>query len=190
MLLQIKNLSFSYKRTKVFESFNLYLRRGEIVVLTGPNGSGKTTLLKIIAGILRPDSGELIVRARRISFVPYDLQVPPFFSATVGEVLSGLKGDELLNLLHVRELLKVKFSELSAGQRKRVLITLALVREPELLLLDEPFSALDEHNLKHLLKIFKYLREKRVTTLVVSHELRPLREFCDRVVKLSSPTPW
>ncbi len=197
-VIEIKNLSFSYDgRTDVLEDLNLTVRRGEFVGIVGPNGAGKTTLFRILLGFLKPRRGSLKLfgenietfrRWDRIGYVPQRLSVERNFPATVRELLdlTGEDPQEVIALLHLNDLLDRQFLRLSGGQQQIVLLGMALVRNPDLLLLDEPTAGLDVHFQRHIIQTLRSLsvRENR-TVLMISHDIGLVLRTVDRVLCLN-----
>ncbi len=197
-VIEIKNLSFSYDgRTDVLEDLNLTVRRGEFVGIVGPNGAGKTTLFRILLGFLKPRRGSLKLfgenietfrRWDRIGYVPQRLSVERNFPATVRELLdlTGKDPQEVIALLHLNDLLDRQFLRLSGGQQQIVLLGMALVRNPDLLLLDEPTAGLDVHFQRHIIQTLRSLsvRENR-TVLMISHDIGLVLRTVDRVLCLN-----
>ena len=197
-VIEIENLSFSYDgRTDVLEDLSLTVRRGEFVGIVGPNGAGKTTLFRILLGFLKPRRGSLKLfgenvetfrRWDRIGYVPQRLSVERNFPATVRELLdlTGEDPQEVIALLHLNDLLDRQFLRLSGGQQQIVLLGMALVRNPDLLLLDEPTAGLDVHFQRHIIQTLRSLsvRENR-TVLMISHDIGLVLRTVDRVLCLN-----
>lgn len=191
----------------ILKDINLTIRRGEIIGIHGPSGAGKTTLLKILAGLERPDSGEIIVegynlnlldddalallRTSIVSYIPQDYGLIDEF--TVYEnvelplLLIGLPERERKNSVHsildymgLRDKERSKVKYLSGGEKQRVSIARSLVTTPSLLLADEPTANLDWDNAKKVLELFnKINRDFKTTIIIVSHDTRVL-EFVSR----------
>lgn len=186
----------------------LQIRDGEFLALYGPSGAGKTSTLRMLAGLLKPDGGYIIVGDRpwydpqkKIFLRPQDREVGLLFQDyALFPHLSVLKNLEyaldrgadtshLRDLLEAMELLRLqdrKPQTLSGGQQQRVALARCLVRKPEILLLDEPLSALDPGT-RHRLQdyILKMHRRYGLTTVMVSHDLGEIHKLSDRVVELS-----
>ncbi|MEM1779103.1 MAG: ABC transporter ATP-binding protein [Ignisphaera sp.] len=191
----------------ILKDINLTIRRGEIIGIHGPSGAGKTTLLKILAGLERPDSGEIIVegynlnlldddalallRTSIVSYIPQDYGLIDEF--TVYEnvelplLLIGLPENErknsvysILEYMGLRDKERIKVKYLSGGEKQRVSIARSLVTTPSLLLADEPTANLDWDNAKKVLELFnKINRDFKTTIIIVSHDTRVL-EFVSR----------
>lgn len=210
--ISLEGVWFRYPERQIFADLNFSLEKGEILGLIGPNSSGKTTLLKIMAGLLPPQKGRVLLNgqdlrsfsraqvARHIAVVPQEVDMP--FSFTVAEiVLMGrapylkrlgwekahdLKvAQEAIALTDVAGLENRFFWELSQGEKQRVLIARALAQEAQVLLLDEPTSHLD---LNHQIEINELMQrlnsEKKLTVLHISHDLNLAAEFSHRLVLL------
>jgi zinc transport system ATP-binding protein len=172
---------------------DLDVRPGEIVTLIGPNGAGKTTLVKLVLGILRPDSGTLLKPATtRIGYVPQKFEIDSTMPMTVQRFLGlGLDaGDrEITAALAESGAARTagqQLAELSGGEIQRVLIARALLRKPNLLVLDEPASGVDYAGEADLYELIGALRDKRkLGVLLVSHDLHVVMANSDRVLCLN-----
>jgi len=208
-ILAAERIAFAYPGRPLFRDLSLSLEEGDLAGLIGPNGSGKTTLLRILTGVLRPDSGRVLLRgedleglsgrsrARSLAVVPQESRT--LFDYTVLEVALmgrfahlGLWGMETREDAGIAErcLAEVgmdhaasrSLNELSSGERQRVYIARALTQQPRVLLLDEPTSFLD---LKHRLQIYEILarlnRETGLTVLTISHDLNLAARYCRKL---------
>lgn len=211
MSIEARNISKTFGNFHALRKVNLKVNDGELVALLGPSGSGKTTLLRIMSGLEEPDPdpsstilfhGEDVTASRagqrRVGFVfqhyalfrnmtvfenvAFGLRVRPRrLRPTEGAIRK--KVEELLHLIHLRELASRFPSQLSGGQRQRVALARALAIEPRVLLLDEPFGALDakvRHGLRRWLR--RLHDEIHITSLLVTHDQEEALEVADRVV--------
>ena len=194
-VIEAKGLGFSFTRKPVLESLSFSVRQGSFITFLGPSGCGKTTLLNLIAGIYKPGSGDLQVRTSRISFV-FQNDALLSWRTTLGNVLLPLElagrriDDELrgralkvLDDLGLAGCEDYYPSQLSGGMKKRVELARALVTDPELLILDEPFSSLDIITREKLNILLRGLhRRTRCTVVMVTHSVEEACFLSDRIV--------
>lgn len=201
-IITIENLSFSYNHHPVLSDVNIDIYKGEVVSIVGPNGGGKTTLLRLILGLLKPDSGRILVdgkppaaASKIIGYVPQRARHDNSFPITVFEtVLSGrvrpfgfysrkdrLKAEESLDEVGLSDCIREPFSSLSGGQMQRVLIARALTTEAEILMLDEPTSNIDPSAGHSLNSLLKKLNEK-MTILLVTHDTAFVASITERAL--------
>jgi sulfate transport system ATP-binding protein len=211
MGIEVRGLRKSFGRFVVLNDVSLSVASGELVALLGPSGSGKTTLLRIIAGLETPDSGSVLLegedatsrnaRERRVGFVfqHYALfrHMSVFENVAFGLRVRprGLRPDEAETGRRVRELLELvqldfmanrRPSELSGGQRQRVALARALAVEPKVLLLDEPFGALDAKVRQELRRWLRRLHDDiHLTSVFVTHDQEEALELADRVAVMN-----
>lgn len=195
----VQNLFFTYggkKNKPTLEDVSFTLKKGEILGLVGESGSGKSTLAKVMTGLLKEDSGT--VECAKTAMIFQDsygaLNPAKTVEWLLHEVqrLQGVKEKEtrqkeILDMLDTVELGKQYLShypsELSGGQRQRVMIAMALLSKPEVLIADEPVSALDVTVQKQIVSLLQRLSHKRnLAVLFISHDLRTVYELCDRVM--------
>ena len=211
MSIEIRNLNKRFGATVVCDDLNLDIPSGELVALLGPSGSGKTSLLRIIAGLERPDSGTVLfhgedatfsdVRERQVGFVfqhyalfghmsifenvAFGLRVRPK-KTRPSEAQIKAKVMELLKLVQLDWLADRYPHQLSGGQRQRIALARALAVEPKVLLLDEPFGALDAKVRKELRRWLRRLHDEiHVTSVFVTHDQDEAMEVADRVVVMN-----
>jgi sulfate/thiosulfate transport system ATP-binding protein len=211
MSIQVRNLSKRFGATVVCDNLSLDIGDGELVALLGPSGSGKTTLLRIIAGLEVPDSGSVLfhgrdatdadVRERKVGFVfqhyalfghmtifenvAFGLRVKPR-DVRPDEATIRAKVTELLKLVQLDSIAARHPHQLSGGQRQRIALARALAVEPKMLLLDEPFGALDARVRKELRRWLRRLHDEvHVTSVFVTHDQEEAMEVADRIVVMN-----
>jgi NitT/TauT family transport system ATP-binding protein len=208
--LELHDVAMSYplgegRRTIALEGIDLVVNGGEIVALIGPNGSGKSTMLRVIAGLLRPDHGQVLVDGgpiggpdSRIGLVFQEPRLLPWRTVRQNVAypleLAGAPGDvtrervtELLDLVGLEAAADLVPSRLSGGMRQRAALARGLALAPEILLLDEPFSALDALTRDRFnLELLKLWNRMRTTIVLVTHSIQEAILVADRVVVLSA----
>ncbi|WP_118135425.1 metal ABC transporter ATP-binding protein [Oceanicella sp. SM1341] len=192
-LLRAEGLSFRQGGRRILDDVNIDIAEGEIVTLVGPNGGGKTTLLRLLIGTLRPGSGRVIRRpGLRLGYTPQKMQIERTMPMRVGRFLSlsgGLKHGAraaVLDRVGATGLESAQLSDLSGGEMQRVLLARALLREPHLLILDEPTQGLDQPAEAAFYRLVSEIRAERgVAILLVSHDLHVVMGACDRVICLN-----
>ncbi|WP_339916263.1 ABC transporter ATP-binding protein [Yeosuana marina] len=207
-MLKVKNLSFSYKESPILKTISFEVKKGDHVSIIGESGSGKSTLLKLLYGTYDLDEGSiswknqailgpkynLIIGPEYMKYVAQEFDLMPFTSVSenIGEFLSNFypeeKQERIAELLKVVELepwAKTKVKLLSGGQKQRVALARAIAKQPEILLLDEPFSHIDNFKKRSLRRsLFQYLKEKNITCIVATHDQDDVISFSDRMIVL------
>ena len=200
----IRGLSKRFGSTVIYDNFDLDLPRGELISVFGPNGCGKSTLINMIAGLIQPDAGQILFDGMRLDeikfgyvFQNYREALFPWLTAfdNIAYPLQIMKvsardcvsrTEKLVDHLGVKLDLKLYPYQMSGGQQQLVSILRALVVEPEILFLDEPFSALDyEMTLFMREQLQRIFMETGTTTVLVSHDLEEAVYLADRVLLLS-----
>ncbi|OUM96499.1 MAG: ABC transporter [Paenibacillaceae bacterium ZCTH02-B3] len=203
-VVSLERVSFSYGETRVIDRLDFRVLERDFVGLTGPNGAGKTTLLKMMAGLLRPTSGDIRLFGQpvrdfrdwhRIGYVPQRSALNPLFPATVREVVeSGLFGRrtmfrrlgaedrkkclDALEAFGIADLAGRRIGELSGGQQQRVLLARSMVSRPDLLILDEPTTGIDADSQEAFFHMVRHLHEKhRITFVMVTHDAELVRAY-------------
>jgi len=207
MAIEVRNVSKSFGPTPVLEDVSVDVAAGSLTALLGPSGGGKSTLLRIIAGLEYPDAGHVIISGRdATALAPQRRNVGFVFQhyaafkhmSVFDNVAFGLqirkrpkaeirrRVAELLELVHLEQLANRFPSQLSGGQRQRMALARALAVEPEVLLLDEPFGALDAQVRKELRTWLRRLHDEvHVTTVFVTHDQEEAIEVADTIVVLA-----
>ncbi len=203
-ILNVKDLKKRYGKRDVVNGLNLSLNEGEIVGLLGSNGAGKTTAFYMMMGLIRPDSGSVFLRGTDITKLPIDkrarlgmgylAQEPSIFrSLSVKDnilcILETLpltkiqkkeRLEELLCELNLEALADKWACSLSGGEKRRLEITRALVTNPTILLLDEPFANIDPIAISEVQELIRHLAKKKITTLITDHNAREIFSVVER----------
>ena len=208
-LLTLSDVCYSYHElsgeTKALENLSFTVNPGEFIAIVGPSGCGKSTLLSMIAGLIHPASGNILLNGSSVtnssSRIGYMLQKDHLFEwrSVLSNILLGLeilkrvddtsraKAMEMLKTYGLDAFADAKPSQLSGGMRQRAALIRTLVLEPDLLLLDEPFSALDyQTRLTVADDIWSILKKEQKTAILVTHDLAEAISMADRVLVLSS----
>ena len=204
-MLSVQNITFSYDEIPNLHAISLQLSKGKNLALIGESGCGKSTLLKLIYGLYDLDEGQIFwndieVLGPKFHLIPgmpfmkylaQDFDLMPFITVAenVGKYLSNFYPEEkkariveLLEIVEMTEYANVKAKFLSGGQMQRVALARVLALEPEVLLLDEPFSHIDNFRKNSLRrKLFGYLKEKEITCIVATHDSTDVLAFADEV---------
>lgn len=190
-ILKVKNLSVELEGEKILENLSFEVKKGEVLTILGPNGAGKTVLLKTLLGIF-PYQGKIIWKKRvKIGYVPQRLPLIKNIPITIEEFfkLKGASKKEVENILKevgFKESLKKGIGKISSGQFQRILVGWALMKNPEVLLFDEPTTGIDikgEETIYSLLNRLK--KERNLTILLVTHDLSVVYKFSDFVICLN-----
>jgi len=211
-VLSIKNLSFSYDSTEVLSGVSFAIDKGDYIALAGPNGAGKTTLVRVILGLENKYDGTIEIFGKdsegfnewgRLGYLPQQVNAfNPLFPATVKEVIGLgllshksfpkkftrsdetkiLKTLEFMDIVHLKDKL---VGELSGGQQQRVFLCRALVSDPELLILDEPSTALDPQTREHFFALAERLnKDKKVTLIIITHDTADIGQYAGKLLYL------
>ena len=207
-MLQVQNISFSYDDKKVIKQMNFTIQKGQNIAVIGESGCGKSTLLKLIYGLYDLDEGKIFwdeteVLGTKFNLVPgmsfmkylsQDFDLMPYISVAenVGKYLSNVNLDkkqqriqELLEIVEMADFANVKAKYLSGGQQQRVALARVLALEPEVLLLDEPFSQIDNFRKNALRRnLFAYLKSRGITCIVATHDSTDSLSFAEETIVL------
>lgn len=209
-IISVKNLTVKYGSREVFSGVSFDIEKGDYVGIAGQNGSGKTTLIKALLGLVKQEKGEIAIDGiplknfnewGKIGYLPQSLALSnPLFPASVKEVVAlGLLSEKqfpkrigpkdekriiaALELLGISDIKNKLIGELSGGQQQRVFLAHALVSDPEILILDEPTTALDPEIREIFFEILNKLnKEKGVTILLISHDVSHIGNFAKKLL--------
>src|SRR5580658_9919241 len=207
MSIELRNVSKHFGRVPAAQDISLTVPEGELIALLGPSGSGKTTVLRLIAGLESPESGGIFVRGAQVNGLPvqnrnigFVFQSYALFKhmTVLGNIAFGLKikkwsaeriksrVEDLTTLLDLHGLLERYPHQLSGGQRQRVAIARALAPGPDVLLMDEPFAAVDAQIRQELRQwLVRLQQDLNLTTVFVTHDQEEAMEVADRIVVFS-----
>ena len=201
-IVTIKNLNLKSNSDIILDDVSFEIKKGDFLGIIGPNGAGKTTLFKCMLGLNKDYSGTVKIFNKdikkdfkkiykKIGYIPQSNNFDQRFPATVNEIIQlgtigkkvdSEKIDNLLELTGISEYLNRRIGDLSGGQQQRVMMTKALIHEPELLILDEPATAVDANILKLFYKLLiKLNREKNITIIWSSHDLDAVNLLSNKV---------
>lgn len=195
----VEHVFKSFGKEKVLKDVSLVIKPGQIYGIVGNNGSGKTVLMKCICGFMRPDKGKIYVDGKRIGkdvdfpeSIGVIIETPGFIPHETGfanlKILAGLKG--LIGREEIRETIKKvgldpdmkkPVGKYSLGMRQRLGIAQAIMENPNVLILDEPFNGLDKHGVEEMRQLLKELKAQGKAILLASHNARDIEELCDIV---------
>ena len=204
-IIEVKKLNKIYDKTIAVKDLSFVINKGKIIGLLGPNGCGKTTTIAMILGLVKPTSGEIIIKGKnlekerinlleKMNFISPYVELPK--KLTVEEnlkVYAGLYGVknanekiyELVNELRLNEFLKKKTGELSSGQKNRISLAKALINDPEILMMDEPTASLDPETGDFVRSFIEHYSSKtNVTILLASHNMNEVERLCDSVMMM------
>ena len=211
-LIKLEKISLSFGKRRILENVSFNVNNGEILGMLGPNGVGKSTLFNLIIGLIKPDFGSIIIDGKnvlnypiaertkkfKIGYVPqyggyfHDLTLLENLKA-VSEILiknksdRDFKIDELISKFELDPVLNIQAKFLSGGQKKKLVIALALIGDPKVLLLDECFAALDVLTIKMLQELIVNLQvEKNISICICDHQARDLLSCVDVAIVLSN----
>ena len=212
ILLELDKISMFYNKRQILNNLNLKINKQEVLGMLGPNGVGKSTIFHIITGLKDPSFGKVLINGEDCTNIPiyeratrFKLGYVPQYGGFIQD-LNLLENLTLVGEIHIKEkdlrkakiekiisqfefdpLLKIKGKHLSGGQKKKLVIAMALINDPRILLLDEPFAALDILTIKMLQEIIVNLQSiEKITVIVCDHQARDLLTCVDRAIVLSN----
>ena len=211
-IIELKNISVFYNKRQIIENLSLSINKQEILGMLGPNGVGKSTIFNLITGLKDPNYGEIIINGVNATNLPINERITKFKLGLVPQYgglihdLSLIDNLKLVSEIHIKEkelrdhkinkiitqfefesLLKIKAKNLSGGQKKKLVIAMSLMNDPKILLLDEPFAALDILTIKMLQEIIVNLQaSEEISIVVCDHQARDLLNCVDRAIILSN----
>lgn len=214
MPIEIKNLSFSYDNDKFIDNLNLNIKNGEMLGIMGNTGCGKSTLVQLVAGLIKPNNGQIIIDGEDITNKKFDkstlrkklgivFQFPEtqLFEQTVQkDIYFGLKkfrlsdeekykrAKDILALLNL-DFDKIKDKSplaLSGGEKRKIAVAGILVCKPKYLILDEPIAGLDYASRENFMNLLVKLKETGTTVIIISHNADYIAEYCDRVIVMDN----
>lgn len=204
-MLKVENISFGYTSTEVLKNISFKANKGDYIAVVGESGCGKSTLLEIIYGLLHIEKGivywnkvklkgpnfYLIPGEKFMKYLPQDFDLMPYITVeeNIGKNISSLDNNktarikELLEVVDMTDFLKTKVKNLSGGQKQRVALAKVIAKEPEVLLLDEPFSHIDNFRKNKLRRnLFSYLKSKNILCIVATHDTTDALSFADEII--------
>ena len=205
-IIEIKNASVFYNKRQILNNLNLNINRQEILGMLGPNGVGKSTIFNLITGLKDLDYGEIIIEGINVTKLPINERFTKFKLGLVPQYGGLIHNLKLVSEIHIKEkelrkqkinklisqfefeaLLNIKAKHLSGGQKKKLVIAMALINDPKILLLDEPFAALDILTIRMLQEIILNLQATAdISVVICDHQARDLLNCVDRAIILSN----
>ena len=206
-MLELKNVTKRYRGIPAVEDVSFRLEAGGVLGYLGPNGAGKSTTVKMITGMIEPTHGQVLFHGRsihddlpgyraRLGYVPEEAQVYTHLSGLEYLQLAGRlrgmsedaierKARGLLGIFGLRDVVEAPISDYSKGMKQRVLLSAALLHDPELIVFDEPLSGLDAVTARLFKDLLVVLRREGKAVLYISHVLEVVEQVCDRVIILA-----
>jgi ABC-2 type transport system ATP-binding protein len=195
-IIEVKNLVKHYGKIKAVDNINFSVKEGICFGLLGPNGAGKTTAIEIMESILRPDSGEVYYKDRKITHSFKEKIGIQFQNTALQEFLTvretlelfsrlypkhkGL--DEIIKICDLAEFINQDNQKLSGGQRQRMLLGVALINDPDLLFLDEPTTGLDPQARRHFWNLIENIKKENKTIILTTHYMDEAEYLCEEIV--------
>lgn len=188
-IIEVDNLNFSFNSNEnIFEKVSFKINKGDLVAIVGHNGSGKSTLVKLLTGLIETKKKSKIKVNGKLSYIPQKYNQDVNFPAKVKEILEleccdcSLR-DRVVKDLNISNLLDKQFKSLSGGQQQRVLITLSVLSNPDILILDEPTVGFDTKTQENFYSLLKSLNEERnLTILFVTHDTGMVSDYFTKIL--------
>lgn len=212
-IISLKKISLSFnKNHQILDNISLDIQKGQILGLLGPNGAGKSSIMNIISGIIKPNYGSVFLKEKDVTNLPiyirakkFNMSIIPQFGGlfhslttennlkAIGEILihdkvfREIKINELISKFELEGVRRIDAKFLSGGQKRRLVIAMGLISQPEILLMDEPLAALDPQTIQMLQNIIVSLQsELNLTIIITDHQARDLLAICDKAIILSN----
>ena len=202
MKLEVKNLTKSFGNNTVLRDISFSIGKSEIFGLLGPNGAGKTTMIRIILDILRQDSGKVKIFGgefsenvkERIGYLPEEgslykdtklMDCIKYFAALKGTDVTTSRINDLLKQFDLHNDINKNIGELSKGMQRKAMFIISVIHEPDILILDEPFSGLDPVNRELVKNIIMDFKKKGITIIMSTHQMDEVERMCDRILMIN-----
>lgn len=190
-IIEVRDLSFSYGSHLILKNINLDIHKGDYIGVVGPNGSGKTTLIKLILGLLEVKDGKINIYSKDVAYVGQKAtDIDQKFPITVGEVVQlgtdKVLAEKAMEDVGITELKNKMIGALSGGQMQKAFIARAIAQKPEILVLDEPTSGIDQTSQKDFYKLLKKLnQEMGITLIIISHDVNIITKEATEIVAIN-----
>ena len=211
-ILKLQNISLSFQKRQILQNISFDINQGEIFGMLGPNGVGKSTIFNLVTGLIKPDKGDIIIKDERVNDYPIFMRtakfkigyVPQyggyFHDLTLLENLNAIaeiqivdistrlnKVEKIISQFEFESIINIPAKFLSGGQKKKLVIALSLLNNPKVLLLDEPFAALDVLTIKMLKELIVNLQsQEKISICICDHQARDLLSCVDNAIILSN----
>lgn len=171
-LITIKNVDYKIANQFVLKDISFDIKQHDYIGLFGPNGAGKTTLIKLLLGLINPTSGKVIRKGGlKTGYVPQSLNEDGYFPGSVSELLNNSGSRNVNKFFGIDSIKNKLFNSLSGGQKQKVVISLCLSNNPDLIILDEPTNALDSKTQNKLFEYLKEINSKGTAIIIISHDI-------------------
>lgn len=197
MKINVNKLNLNINGKQILDNVSFGIEENTFTCILGHNGSGKSSILRAIVGEIKTYLGDIKIPIKETAYLPQEIETPPFI--TVYDIISlgfynrkipTAKKNQIIDSLikdcgisHVKQL---SFEEISAGEKQRTWIAFILAQSKNIMLLDEPFSSIDINSRTDFYKLFKKIVKLGKTVIIVTHDVKMIREFCDRVILIEN----